>query len=127
MKLNLIEQVIEANKNLKKGVKEFGEVTTPISLVEEMLDTLPKEVWLDPNKTWLDPCAGTGIFPAAIVTRLMKTLVEFEPDENKRYKHIMENMIYVYELQGKNVIIYKSIFDRNNELNLNIINGSFLD
>ena len=51
--------------------KAFGEVMTPISLVNDMLDTLPKEVWSNPNLKWLDPCGGCGIFSSVIIERLM--------------------------------------------------------
>jgi len=108
-------------------VKTMGEVMTPISLVEEMLDTLPDTVWSNPNLTWLDPCNGVGTFVSIIVERLMKGLSTFEPDEKKRYKHIMENMIYVCELQSKNVFLYMYAFDPKNEYDLNIYNGSYLD
>ena len=69
-------------------VKTMGEVMTPIELVEEMLDTLPYEVWSNPNLKWLDPCNGIGTFPSVVVHRLMKGLEEFQPDEKLRYKHI---------------------------------------
>ena len=61
--------------------KAFGEVMTPISLVQDMLDTLPKEVWSNPKLKFLDPCNGCGIFSSVIVNRLMYGLKEFEPDE----------------------------------------------
>jgi hypothetical protein len=35
--------------------KLFGEVFTPIPLIEEMLDKLPEEVWTNPDLKWLDP------------------------------------------------------------------------
>jgi hypothetical protein len=108
-------------------VKTMGEVMTPISLVEEMLDTLPDNVWSNPSLRWLDPCNGVGTFVSVIVERLMKGLSTFEPDEKKRYEHIMENMIYVCELQSKNVFLYMYAFDPKNEYDLNIYNGSFLD
>jgi len=108
-------------------VKTMGEVMTPISLVEEMLDTLPDTVWSNPNLKWLDPCNGVGTFVSIIVERLMKGLSTFEPDEKKRYEHIMENMIYVCELQPKNVFLYMYAFDPKNEYDLNIYNGSFLE
>ena len=107
-------------------IKTMGEVMTPISLVEEMLDTLPNEVWINPNLKWLDPCNGAGIFVSIIVQRLLKGLVNFEPDEDLRYKHIMENMIYVGELQPKNMFLYLYAFDPKDELNLNIYCGSYL-
>ena len=107
-------------------IKTMGEVMTPITLVEEMLDTLPNEVWINPNLKWLDPCNGAGIFISIIVQRLLKGLVNFEPDEDLRYKHIMENMIYVGELQPKNMFLYLYAFDPKDELNLNIYCGSYL-
>ena len=62
--MNHIKDVVtmlrEYVKVSKTKVKEFGEVMTPISLVEEMLDTLPYEVWTNPNLKWLDPCNGVG-------------------------------------------------------------------
>jgi len=48
-------------------VKTMGEVMTPIELVEEMLDTLPYEVWTNPNLKWLDPCNGVGTFLSVVV------------------------------------------------------------
>lgn len=107
--------------------KAFGEVTTPIKLIEEMLDTLPVEVWSNPDLKWLDPCAGVGGFPAVIVERLMKGLENFEADEDLRYKHIIENMLYVCELQTKNVFIFLCAFDTYDKYETNIYNGSYLE
>lgn len=107
--------------------KAFGEVMTPISLVQDMLDTLPKEVWSNPNLKFLDPCAGCGIFPSVIINRLMYGLKEFEPNEELRYKHIVENQLYVGELQAKNMFLFLCAFDPNDEYSLNVYNGSFLD
>ena len=107
-------------------VKTMGEVMTPIELVEEMLDTLPYEVWTNPNLKWLDPCNGVGTFLSVVVKRLMKGLEGFEPVAELRYKHIMENMIYACELQAKNVFLYMYAFDPKDEYDLNVFNGSYL-
>jgi site-specific DNA-methyltransferase (adenine-specific) len=107
--------------------KKFGEVMTPISLVEDMLDKLPKEVWSNPELKWLDNCNGVGVFPCVVVERLMDGLSNWEKDEEKRYRHIMENMIYVAELQPKNMFLYLCGFDPYDEYVLNIYTGSFLD
>jgi hypothetical protein len=107
-------------------VKTMGEVMTPISLVEEMLDTLPYEVWTNPNLKWLDPCNGVGTFFSVVIERLMKGLESFEPDEKLRYKHIVENMIFACELQAKNLFLYLYAFDPKDEYALNIYNGSYL-
>jgi len=107
-------------------VKTMGEVMTPIELVEEMLDTLPYEVWTNPNLKWLDPCNGVGTFLSVVVKRLMKGLEGFEPVAELRYKYIMENMIYACELQAKNVFLYMYAFDPCDEYALNVFNGSYL-
>ena len=106
--------------------EKYAEVMTPIPLVDEMLDTLPKKVWSNPNLKWLDPCAGVGTFPSVVVQRLMKGLKKVIPNKNKRYRHIIENMIYVCEIQAKNMFIFHCIFDRPNIFELNTFYGSFL-
>ena len=44
----------------------------------------------------------------------------------KKKKHILENMLYMSELNKKNFLICKQIFDINNEYKLNIYNGDSL-
>jgi hypothetical protein len=107
--------------------KKFGEVMTPLELVKEMLNTLPEEVWSNPNLKWLDPANGTGPYPVMVIYKLMKGLEEWEPDEEKRYKHILENMIYVCELQPKNMFLYMCAVDPFDEYKLNVYTGSFLE
>lgn len=106
--------------------KTLGEVMTPISLVNDMLDTLPAEVWKNPNLKWLDPCGGCGIFSSVIIERLMTNLDISESDE-ERYRHIVENMLYVGELQPKNMFLHLCAFDPRDEYSLNVYCGSFLD
>jgi hypothetical protein len=107
-------------------VKDFGEVMTPISLVEDMLNTLPDDVWTNKDLKWFDPCAGIGTFPSVIVQRLMKGLKKQIPNPKKRYKHIIEEMIYVCELQAKNLFAFHYIFDKPDIYELNTFYGSFL-
>ena len=107
--------------------KKHGEVMTPLELVKEMLATLPTEVWSNPDLKWLDSCNGTGPFLSMVVYKLMVGLEKWEPDENKRYKHIVENMIYAGELQPKNMFLWITLMDPYNEFNMNVYTGSFLD
>ena len=112
--------------------KERGEVFTPLNLIngdrqvgkkahhyggaeakEEskgMLDHLPPEVWKNPNLKWLDPANGIGNFPICVYYRLMDGLKDLFPDKKKRSKHIIENMLYMVELDSSNVAISRSIF-----------------
>lgn len=69
-----------------------------------MLDTLPEEVWSNPNLKWLDPAAGRNvIFPIEVYKRLMDGLKEWEVDCIKRSNHIWDNMIYMVEIQEDSV------------------------
>ena len=122
--LDLINECLKP-KDIEK--KQFGEVFTPMILVNEMLDKLPKEVWENKNIKWLDPAAGMGNFPIAIYLRLIETLKKVIVNDNERKKHILENMLYMSELNKKNVLICKQIFDINNEYKLNIYEGNSLN
>lgn len=53
----------------KDRIDQLGEVYTPASLVKEMLDQLPPEVWSDPTKTFIDPACGDGNFLVEVVAR----------------------------------------------------------
>ena len=130
-KMDHIKDVIKIiNKFVKDGEvekKKHGEVMTPITLVREMLDSLPKEVWSNPDLKWLDPANGAGTFPFVVIYKLMNGLSEWEPDEEKRYKHIVESMIYTCELQSRNVFLWLCGVDPKDEYTTNTYWGSFLD
>ena len=48
---------------------KYGEVLSPESLVNEMLNMLPEEVF-DSSGLWIDPGAGRGIFGKTVIERL---------------------------------------------------------
>jgi hypothetical protein len=100
--------------------KQFGEVFTPLPLVDEMLDKLPTDLWSNPNLKWIDPSCGSGNFLIRVFDRLMNGLIEVIPDEEDRRKHILEQMIYGVELQPKNVIISMMFLDPDNKYKLNL-------
>jgi hypothetical protein len=91
-----------------------------------MLDKLPIEVWKNKNLKWLDPATGMGNFPIAVYLRLMNTLKDIIINDTERKKHILENMLYMCELNRKNVLVCKQIFDINNEYQLNLYEGDSL-
>lgn len=130
-KFEHIKDVIKIiNQFVKDGEverKKYGEVMTPITLVREMLDTLPKEVWSNPNLKWLDPANGAGTFPFVVVYKLMVGLKDWQPNVELRYKHIVENMIYTCELQSRNVFLWLCGIDPKDEYTTNTYWGSFLD
>ena len=122
----LLELINDCLKPKEVEKKENGEVFTPMVLVNDMLDKLSIDVWKNKNLKWLDPCSGMGNFPIAVYLRLMEGLKDEIKDTKERKKHILENMLYMSELNKKNVLVCKQIFDINNELKLNIYEGDSL-
>lgn len=120
-------------KDIEK--KKYGEVFTPMNLVNEMLDKLDeyykkenkKSIFTEKEFKWYDPATGMGNFPIAVYLRLMEGLKSIIKDEKERKKHILENMLYMSELNKKNVFICRQIFDINNEYKLNLYQGDSLE
>jgi len=114
--------------------KKLGEVFTPVSFVEKMLDklekyytkTYDKNIYEQKDLKWFDPSAGMGNYPIVIYYRLMKGLKHIIPSKEKRKKHILENMIYMSELNKKNCFIIEQIFNVDKELKLNLYKGDSL-
>jgi hypothetical protein len=96
----------------KKQKEEKGEVFTPIELVEDMLNKLPGEVWSNKDLKWLDPANGIGNFPVVAFYRLNEGLADAIPDEMSRRKHIIENMLYMVEIQSSNSRIARNILTK---------------
>jgi hypothetical protein len=126
IKDNLLPKLIERHK--------YGEVFTPIELVNEMLDTLPSEVWNNKKLKWLDPANGMGNFPILVFLRLYygfrisngkyvgitengdgkynPGLTKIIPNDKLRQTHIVKNMLYMVELNNKNITISKKLFHK---------------
>ena len=110
----------------EKEKNKFGEVFTPPSLIEYMLDKLAvydKDVWTNPKGTFLDPAAGICNFAMVAYFKLMKDLSEAIPDDRKRSEHIIRNMLFNVEINPDNVTIARRIFGKN----ANIACGSSLE
>ena len=113
---------------------KFGEVFTPMKLVNEMLDTLPTEVWNDKTLKWLDPANGMGNFPIGVFLRLFYGFRtkggkyvgitrdgegDYNPglsliiqNEDLRRKHIVKDMLFMVELNSKNIAISRNLFKK---------------
>ena len=62
----------------KLRVKATGEVFTPTDLVQEVLDTLPQELFKDPTADFIDPACGDGQFLGEVLIRKMENGIDFE-------------------------------------------------
>jgi hypothetical protein len=66
---------IEKVMKTAERVRDLGEVFTPSSIVEAMLDLLPASMWQPhPSATFLEPAAGDGNFLVAILARKLAAL-----------------------------------------------------
>jgi len=125
-----LKQMIENNlppKEIEKAM--YGEVFTPLSLVQEMLDAIEKyadkNFWKNPKMKILDPAAGIGNFPLIAFEKLMTGLESAIPSKSARKKHILEKMLYMVELNPNNVRLMRKIFG-GEKYKLNILTTSFL-
>ena len=121
------------NKNIDTFIQKFdvsahnkhmhGEVNTDFILINKILDLLPQELYADKTKKWLDPCCGKGYFAIILYKRLFKSLSKQIQNPLKRHKHIIENMIYMIEINQQHINEIYMLFGEN----CNILNGDFLN
>ena len=115
-------------KDMEKG--KFGEVFTPLILANKMLNMLPASVWTDKTLTWLDPTCGIGNFMILIYWRLMVGLKD-EPtliDTAERSRHIIENMLFMVEINQENSDKLIKIFEiLDDSCKVNILTMDFFD
>lgn len=79
------------------------EVFTPPKLVNDILDTLPQELFKSPATKFLDPCCKSGVFLREIAKRLIDGLEEVIPNLEERLEHIYKNQLFglaITELTG---------------------------
>jgi hypothetical protein len=115
--------------------KKFGEVFTPIDFINNYmlkdiedywLDKYDENIWTNDKLTWYDPAVGMGNYSIAIYYKLYENLKDKIPDDMMRKKHIIEEQLYMGELNKKNCFIIKQIFNINNFYNLNLYEGDTL-
>ena len=79
------------------------EVFTPPSVVNQVLDLFPAEIWRNSKLKFLEPATKSGVFLREMAKRLMAGLEKEIPNEDERRVHIFKNMLYgisITELTG---------------------------
>ena len=99
---NLSVRELEKNK--------YGEVFTPYSYICDILDQLPMSVWSNPGLRWLEPASGIGNFCVVIYLRLMDGLRAVTPNMVERHVHILQNMLFMVEINEDNVKRTRDLF-----------------
>lgn len=70
------------------------EVFTPPSVVNQMLDLLPEDLWHNPKATFLDPFTKSGVFLREITKRLNEGLKDLIPGTQERINHILQKQVF---------------------------------
>jgi len=100
---------------------------TQLEFVKKMIKDIPEDLWSNKNAKILDPANGVGPFPFMCVFFFMKGLENQIPNTQERFKHIVENIIHVCEIQSKNMFLWICLIDIFDEYDINIFWGSFLE
>ena len=101
---------------------QYGEVSTDFRLIKNILDLIPISQFSNLQARWLDPCCGRGYFMIYLYKKLFEGLKFIFPDENMRHNHIIENMLFMVELNGDYIPELRTIFGKN----ANIFHEDFL-
>jgi hypothetical protein len=131
---DLITLINECLKPKDVEKKKYGEVFTPMYFVNKMIDDLASrykekyhlDIFKNETLTWGDVTAGMGNFPIAVYFKLMDGLSDKFPNETDRKKHIIENMLYMAELNKKNCFMIKQVFNADGNYKLNLYEGDSL-
>ena len=117
-----IQDYINENLGIREKQKDkYAEVFTPIILIEEILDNLPRNIWTNPELKWVDPCAGTGNFFLVVYHKLMNGITTIK-DKKQLHNHIITKMLFMVELNKDNTKKLHSIFGKS----ANIYSEDFL-
>ncbi len=128
-RINKVQQdILDASVFNSEMCNEFAEAFTPPEWVDAQLDKFDPAIWSDPTKTNIDFCAGKGNYPIRVVRRFFNGLAESIPNEEERLRHIVENQIFMCEMQtiSVNFIRNKFTFGLDN-MKINLFHGNSLD
>lgn len=112
MLFGLSKKALQEGNTKIWGLDDAGNFTEANE--KDRVGGLPTEVWRNPDLKWLDPANGIGNFPIIAFYKLDYELQHVPKwrDDDKRRKHIIENMLYMMELDKTNVAICKSLFKK---------------
>lgn len=90
----------------------YGEIHTPFHFVETILSILPETMFSNPELKWLDPACGSGNFMIVLYYKLLKGLEQSILEIEERKDHIIKNMLFMVEIQEKNVALLALFFGK---------------
>jgi hypothetical protein len=132
--MSILEINLKKESDLKDNFSQFltpiqelkelyGEINTPFAFIFQMLSIIPTKYFKEPDYKWLDAGAGHGNFSICLFFLLYKHLKQRIPNNDERKTHIIENMIYMVEINDVNTTYLKKIFGEK----ANIVEENYLD
>lgn len=88
----------------------YGEINTPYKFIHKMLSIIPKEDFKNKHLKWLDAGAGHGNYSICLFVILFNSLKETIPNDEERKYHIINNMIYMVEINKDNISSLRETF-----------------
>ena len=108
---NLVEQYPEYITYDSKLKDKYGEVNTPYRFIMNKMFSMFQQIhFKNKNLKWLDAGAGRGNFSLCLFVVLFNELKEAIPNHDERKAHIIQNMIYMVELNEDNIIHLREKF-----------------
>ena len=86
----------------KNDCEQHAEVSTPVKLVDTMLDHIPDQLWTHKIKVF-EPCCGKGNFVLGIFDKLFAGLSLLYPDPVQRCRIIINQCLYYADINQNNV------------------------
>ena len=97
----------------EQRIRATAEHFTPTELVQKMLDSLPKELFIDPTKTFIDPACGDGQFLGEVLIRKLENEIDLNVALDTLYGvDIMRDNVDLCKkrLGGGNIIMGNTLF-----------------
>ena len=117
--MDLIEQRFDVsirNKSL------YGEVHTDYKVIQQMFNLFPRIIFQNPSLKWLDPACGKGYYVIILFQILYEELKGKIPNDKERKEHIIQNMIYMIEINSQHINDLRKHFgDQANILNMDFL------
>ena len=118
--INEIQQDLSVNKERKEL---YGEVFTPFILINKIITLISNDNFQNENNKWLDIGAGSGYFSIYLYFKLFENLKKKFINEDECKDYIIENMIFMCEIQENNCEQLREIFGKK----ANIINDDYIN
>ena len=97
----------------KQRIQATAEHFTPTELVQNMIDSLPEELFTDPTKTFIDPACGDGQFLGEVLIKKLENGIDLNTALDTLYGvDIMRDNVDLCKkrLGGGNIIMGDTLF-----------------